>query len=178
MHLLGKCSELIRFWATLAQLWPLGGHNMTENSCFRPLCKSIHEIQFKLGVYTHWVSVQNWFVYGPRWSNFGALEATKWLKMVISGNYLETFSHKQIQTWCVHSLDECWELIRFWAMLGKFCPLVATKWLKIMISDHYLKKVFMQSKSNLVCTLIGWVFRSVSLLGHVGQILALKWPKN
>ena len=36
----------------------------------------------------------------------------------------------------------------------------------------------MQSNSNLVCTLIGSVFRIDSLLGQVGQILALKWPKD
>ena len=40
------------------------------------------------------------------------------------------------------------------------------------------EKVFAQSNSNLVCTLIGWLFRISFLFGHVGQILGLWWPQN
>ena len=40
------------------------------------------------------------------------------------------------------------------------------------------EKVFTQSNWNLVCTLFGWVFRIDSLLGHVGQILALWWSQK
>ena len=35
------------------------------------------------------------------------------------------------------------------------------------------EKVFTQPNSNLRCTLVGWVLRIDSLLGYVGQILAL-----
>ena len=42
---------------------------------------------------------------------------------------------------------------------------------------YWHSTVFTQSNSNLVCTLIGWLFKSDSLLGHVGQILAQKWLK-
>ena len=33
-HLLGKCSELIKFW-------PSSGHKMTENDGFRPLSEKV-----------------------------------------------------------------------------------------------------------------------------------------
>ena len=60
VQLLGECSELICCLATLTKFRPSSGHKMTENGGFRPLFeKSIHAIQFKLGVYTYWASVQN-----------------------------------------------------------------------------------------------------------------------
>ena len=40
--------------------------------------------------------------------------------MVISDHYLKMYSRNLIQTWCVHFLDECSELIRFWDTLAKF----------------------------------------------------------
>ena len=49
------------------------------------ISKSTHTIQFKLVVYTCWVSVQNRFTFGPRGPNCGPLVATKWLKMMVSG---------------------------------------------------------------------------------------------
>ena len=82
----------------------------------------MHGIQFKLGVYTYLVSVQNWFAFRAHWPNFGPLVATKLLKMVVSDHYLEKYSHNPIQTWCVHVLDDCSELIDFWATLAKFWP--------------------------------------------------------
>ena len=42
--------------------------------------------------------------------------------MVVSDHYLKKYSHDPIQTWCVHLLGECSELIHFWAMLAKFWP--------------------------------------------------------
>ena len=122
--LLGECSKLIHFWATLAKFWPSSGHKMTENWWFPTIIvKSIHTIQCKLGVYTYWVSVQNWFALG---ANFGPLVATKWLKMVVSDHYLKKYSHNPIQTWCVLLLCECSELIRFWST-SKFWPSTGQK---------------------------------------------------
>ena len=33
-----------------------------------------------VSVYTYWVGCQNWFAFGPLWSNFDPLVAIKWLK--------------------------------------------------------------------------------------------------
>ena len=54
--------------------------------------------------------------------------------------------------------------------------LVATKWLKIVRFWPLSEKVFMQPNSNLVCTLIVWLFRIDFLFGHVGEILFLELP--
>ena len=59
---------------------------------------SIHAIQFKLGVYTYWVSVQKSFAFWTRWPNCGPLVATKWLKMVVSDYYMEKYPRNPIQT--------------------------------------------------------------------------------
>ena len=119
------CSELIRFWATLAKIWPYSGQKITENGpkWWFPtiIWKSVHTIQFKLGVYTYWVTVHNWFAFWPCWPNFGPLVATKWLKIMVSDHYLKKYSCNPIQTRCAH-LGECSELIRFLAMLAKFWP--------------------------------------------------------
>ena len=85
VHLLGECPELIRFWAMLALWWPKNDWKWWGPT---NVWKSIHAIRFKLGVYNYWVSVQNWFGFGPHWPNFGPLVATKWLKMVVSDHYL------------------------------------------------------------------------------------------
>ena len=41
VHLLGQCSELIRFWDTLAKLWPSSGRKTTENDGFRPSSENV-----------------------------------------------------------------------------------------------------------------------------------------
>ena len=97
----------------------------------------------------------------------------KILKIVVSNHYLKKYSCNPIQTWSVHLLGECSEFIRFWAMLAKFWPSVGHKMTKNGGFRPLSVKVFMQYNSNLVCTFTVWVFRIDSLLGHVGQILAL-----
>ena len=42
-----------------------------------------------VGLYTYWVSVQNWFAFGPCWPNFDPLMAPKWLKKVVSDHHLK-----------------------------------------------------------------------------------------
>ena len=70
-----------------------------SNGDFQPISeKSIPANQFAFGVYTDWVSVQNLFAFWPRLPNFGPLVATKWLKMVVSVRYQETYPHNPIQT--------------------------------------------------------------------------------
>ena len=63
-------------------------------------------------------------------------------------------------------------------MLAQFWPSSGHTMTENGGSEHYLKKVFMQSNSNFVCTLIEWVVRIDSNLGHVGQIMALLWSQN
>ena len=84
--------------------------------------KSFHVIQFKLSMYTHWESVQNWFAFWSRWPNFGPLVATELLKIVVSDQYLKRYSRNPIQAKHVHSLGECSELICFLVTLAKFWP--------------------------------------------------------
>ena len=79
----------------------------------------------------------------------------------------------------MHLLGECSELIRFWTMLAKFWPSISHKMTEngnggfLPLSE----KLSTQSNSDLMCTLIGWVFRIESLLGHVGQTLSEKCLK-
>ena len=84
MHFLGECSELIRFWPTLAKFWHSNDQKnwpkMGQNGWFPTIIsKSIHTIQFKLVLYTCWVSVQSWFNFGRCWRNFGPLVSNKLL---------------------------------------------------------------------------------------------------
>ena len=78
-----------------------------------------------------------------------------------------------IQTWYVHLLGESSELICFFATLAKFWPSSGHKMTENGSFWPLSEKVFTQSNSNLVCTLIGWVFRNDLLWGNVGHIFAL-----
>ena len=189
LHLLGECSELICFLATVAKFWPSSGQKRTENGGFRPLSEKVFmqsnsilvftligwvfRIQFKLGVYTYWVSVQKWFAFWPCWPKFGPLLATKWLKFGVSDHYLEKYSHNRIQTWCLHLLGECSEMICFLTVLAEFWPSSGHKMTENGGFRPLSGKVFMQSNSNLMCVLIGWVFRNDLFFGHVGHLLLL-----
>ena len=181
------CWVSVQNWFTFWLRWPNFGPlmakknqlKMGQNVGFRSLSeKSIHTIQFKLVVYTCWVSVQNWFAFGPCWPSFGPLVATKWLKMEVSDHYLKKYSCNSIQTWCVHLLGECSELIRSWTTLAKFWPSSSHKMTENCGFHLSSEQVILQSNSNLVCTFIVWVFSIYSLLGHVDQIFALLWLKN
>ena len=92
---------------------------------------------------------------------------------MVSDHYLEKYSCNPIQTACVAVLGECSEMICFLAMLAKFWPFNGHK---ITDNDDFgplFENVLMQTNSNLVCALIGWVSRIDLLFGHIGQILAL-----
>ena len=114
------------------------------------------------------MSVQNLFALRPHWPNFGPLVVTKWLEIVVSDHYLKNCSPNRIQTWCVHLLGECSELIRFWATMAKFLPFSGQK------MTHYPKKY----SCNPIQT---W---SVHLLGYFSYLiwfwatLAKFWPSS
>ena len=223
--------SVIHFWAMLAQFWPSRGQKITFK-CFKMVVSDRYLKKCSHNPIQTWcVHLFKWvFRYDLLFGRVGQilalmwpLVATKWLKMVVSDHYLEKCSCNPIQTWCVHLLCECSELICFFPRWPNFGPLVTTKWLKLVVSNHYLEeysrspiqtlcvhlldecseiicflatlakfwpfsshkmpengsfrplseKVFMQSNSNLGCTLIGWVFRIGVLFGHVGQILSI-----
>ena len=75
VHLLGECSELICFLATLTKFWPSSSHKMTENGGFWPLSGKVFMQSSSYLVCTHWVSVMNWFDFRPSWPNSGRLVA-------------------------------------------------------------------------------------------------------
>ena len=162
--LLGDIGQILALW------WPKDDWKWRFATI---IWKCIRAIQFKLGLYTYWVSVQNWLAFGPCWPNFGPLVATKWLKMEVLNHYLKKYSCNPIQTWSVHLSGKSSELIHFWAMLTKFWPSSSQKMTENVDFRPLFETLSTQSNSNLVCTLTGRVFRIVSLLGHVGQILAL-----
>ena len=75
--------------------------------------------------------------------------------MAVSYHYLKKYLCNPIQTWSVHLLGECSELIRLRAMLAKFfVPLVATKFTEIGGFALLFEKLFTQCNSNLVSTLL------------------------
>ena len=73
------------------QIWPSSGQKIIRivSKWWFPtiIWKSVHAIQFKLVVYTYYVSVQDWFALGPHWPNFCPLVAKndwKWWFPTIS----------------------------------------------------------------------------------------------
>ena len=70
----------------------------------------------------------------------------------------------------------CWVSVKEWFTFGRrwpnFGPLVAKKWLKVGQNGGFQplsEKVFMQSNSNLVSTLIGWVFRLICFVAMLAK---------
>ena len=197
---------------------------ITSKFSFRfPRCQRV-TIQFKNSVYTSWVSVQNWFAFGPCWTNFGPQVAKKWLIMGQNVGFRplsqKVFTQSNSNLWCtfvrwvfriglllghVGQILALWwpqndwkwwfptiiwrsiHAIQFQLCVYTYCvsvqnwfafgpcwthfgPLVDTKLPKLLVSGCYLKKIFTQCNSNLVSTLVGWVFTTDLLLGHIGQI--------
>ena len=89
--------------------------------------KTIYAIQFKISVYTYWVSVQKWFAFWSCWPDFGPVLVTKWLRMMVSDHYMKNHSRNPIQTLWVHILGEYSEIICFLVMLARFWPCIGHK---------------------------------------------------
>ena len=87
---------------------------------------SNNSINFWFGLCICWVSVQNWFAFWAMLAQFWPSSVQnkdwKWVKMVVSNHYLRKYSDNPIQTWCVHLLGACSELLRFWATLVQIWP--------------------------------------------------------
>ena len=166
-----KSNHSINFWLTFGWCWPnfvpLVAKKLTENGsklCFLTIIwNSTHTIQFKLVLYSCEVSVEKWFAFG--WS---------WVKMVVLDHYLKKYSRNPNQTWCLHLLGECSELIHFWAMLAKFGPLVATRCLKMVIPDCFLKKYSCKAIQTWCLHILG----ECSQLIHFWTTLAEFWPSS
>ena len=74
--------------------------------------KSSHTIHRKLSAYTNWLTVQNWFAFGPCWPNFGLVGVTKWLKLVAPARYIcISISSDQATSGDVHPLIHCWKYV-------------------------------------------------------------------
>ena len=132
--------------------------------------KNNHSIHFKFSLGIFWVSVQNWFA----WPNFGPLKNyCKWAKMVVSDHYLKKYSCNPFQTWCVHLLGECPDMICFLARLAEVWPSSGHKMTENGSFRPLSERVFTQTDSNMLSILIEWMFRIDLLFAHVGQILAL-----
>ena len=100
----------------LVQFWPSSGLKrlkMGQNGGFRSLSEKVFTQS-----YSNLMCTLIGWVFRIHINN-GPLVTTKWLEMVVSDHYLKKYSHNPIQTWCVHLLGECSELIRFWAALAK-----------------------------------------------------------
>ena len=137
-----------------------------EHPCVRPSVRGFRSLYWKvitqfilkLGVYTCKMSVQSWFAFGSRWTNFGPLVAkknSKWLFPVVSDHYLE----KNILSIPFKlGVYTCWVSVQNWYVFGPCClnlgPLVAIKWLKMVVSYQYWKTNH-QSISNFMYTLAG-----------------------
>ena len=194
----------VQNWFAFGACWSNFGPLVAKNVGFLPLSEKVFTQSHWNLVYSYWVRVQPWLAFGPCWPNCCPLVATKmtenggfrplsknvfmqsnsnlvctligWV-FRIDSRYQKKYSCNPIQTWCVHLLGECSELIRFWAMLAKFWPSSGHKMNQICGFWLLFEKVFTQYNSNLVSTFVWWV-HSWFAFGHVGRILALKWPKN
>ena len=98
-HLLDECSEFYLPTNDWNWWFPTG------------VWKIIYTIQFKLGIYTSWVIVHQWFTFWPCWSHLCSLVASK----------MKLGEHGRLRS-CVHLFGECSEFIRFWATLANFDP--------------------------------------------------------
>ena len=98
--------------------------------------KGNHSFDFKFGVCIWWVSVQNWFTFGPRWPTSGQKmteNASKcWFPSIIWKSIC-TIEFKLM-------MYTCWVSVHNWFTFGprwpNFGPLVATKWLKRLVSER------------------------------------------
>ena len=138
MHLLGECSEVIRFWVTLVKMlvsdhylkkWPQNDWKWWFLTIIR---KNMHAIQLKLGVYTYWVSV--WFRndsllghVGQIWALWWPKKFNWWFPTVIWKSIHTIQSRLGVYT-CGVSVQN-W--FAFWPRWPNFGPLVAKTCMKI-----------------------------------------------
>ena len=179
MHFLGECSELISFWAKLPNLGPLVANKlkMGQNCGFRPLSAKVftqsnsHQcctiVEWLLRMFRFWVTLAKfWPSSGQKWlkvSQNDGFSTIIWKCIHIIQSKLGVYTHwATVQNWFI-----------FLVMLAKFWPSSGQTITENGGFPPLSQNVVMQSNLNLVCTPIGWVFRIVSLVGLVGQILAL-----
>ena len=127
-----------------------------------------NSINFKFGVCICWESCQNWLALGRGWYNFGPLVAKKRLKMGQYGGFrplsekLYRIQFKLVVYPCCVSVQKWFTLGQYWP---NFRPLGAKNYFKAGQNGGFRPssvKVFTQSN-----------FKIETLLGHIGQIVAL-----
>ena len=147
MHLLGVCSEPIRFWATLAQLWPFSGQKrlkMGRNGGLRSLSgklftksnSTLIEWMFSIGLLSNHIGhiLALWWPHNDwKW----------WFPNIIWKIFALSSSN-------FGGLGECSECVRFWATLDKFKPSSGHKMTEIGGFQPLSGKVFTQSNLGVL----------------------------
>ena len=129
---------------------------------FRPLSeKNINAVQFKLCVYTYWVSVQNWFV-------LGHLMAQKWLELI------QLLSEKVFTIHFMRNVYTCWVSVHNWFVFKphwpNFGPLVAKQLMKLGENGRFRWCVHLLCECSEL--ILFW-----ATLTNVGPLVATKWLK-
>ena len=134
VHLLGECSEMICFLATLAKFCPSSGHkwlkmvvsdHYLEKYSRNPIfvCTLIGCV-FRNDLLLALLWPQN------DWKYYGGFH-----------HYLKKYSCNPIQTWCVHLLVSVQNWFAFCLRWPNFGPLVATKYWKWLFPTFIWKSI-------------------------------------
>ena len=165
----------------VAQSWLSNGQKwleMGQNGGYRPISEKV----FTQSDLNSWCTLAGWvFRNDYLLGNDGQILALKWLqndfklvKVLVPHLYLKKlFTQSNSKTGCIHWLCEWSEMRCFLATLAKFWPSSGHKITENGSFQSLSEKVFMQTNSKLVCTLIRWVFRNDPFFGYFGQLLGL-----
>ena len=157
----GICWVSVQNWFAFEGHWPNFGHLVAKNDWkWAKMVVSDHYLEkyshnpiqtcgvHLLGECSEMIHF--WAMFVQFWASSGQKMNLKWVKMVVSNHYLKIYSHNETQTWCVHLLGECSQLICFLATLTKFRPSSGHKMTENGGFRPLSDKVFTQSNSNLL----------------------------
>ena len=132
-----------------------------------PYLKIIHTIQFKLVLYTCWVSNQKWFDFGWPWPNFGPLVA-KELATVGCHKMTENGGFRPSSEKSIHAITfkfgvyTYWVYVQnwltFWPRWPNCCPEVAKKYFKMYSRNPFQTSCVhsLGECSELICFRLCW----------------------
>ena len=141
----------------------------------RPWIKSYNMNPLRLAT----TSKRLWWVWVPQTTFVHVCILPSW----VSDHYLDNQSLNSLQTWCVHLLGECSELISVGATLVQYWPSSGQKMSENCCFWPLSGKLFAQSNSNFVCTLYTYLvslekwFHLVPCWPDFCPLVALKWLK-